>query len=80
MLSAVLISVAILDTAYVGYLFNQGRVDTIWPVKLLRCEGASSLSSAFASGMRLPAKPLATCLNLYSRRVRSSCTFLSVSR
>jgi hypothetical protein len=36
MMSSFLVLVAVLDTAYVGFLFNQGRVDTLWPVKLLR--------------------------------------------
>ena len=34
----VLVMVCLADSAYVGFLFNKGSVDRMWPVKILRYE------------------------------------------
>ncbi len=72
-ISSSLVLVAIIDTAYVGWLFNQGRVDTLWPVRLLRVLVTALVTTFYPSMLEFVIFPL---LCYISHHTRENLTWL----
>jgi hypothetical protein len=67
MISSSLVLVAVIDTAYVGWLFNQGRVDTLWPVKLLRVLVTALVTTFYPNMLEFVIFPLLCYITHHTR-------------